>query len=167
VVSSPAFADGQLAGRVLDLNNQPVKDASVIVSGPSGNVELTVTTDPTGHYAATVPGGEHTVIFAFGDTKVTARVVVPDAGSATLDTTLEIGSEIINVYDAPRPIKYAKPRQDPLLIRSTATRSCSRTHGRRRGCSSTSTSAALSCASSSSSGRATTSTRSRSAMPST
>jgi hypothetical protein len=115
-VSVPAFADGKLTGRVTDLSDQPVKDASVVVSDPTGAIEATTSTDPTGHYEVTLRPGLHNVVFAFGNKKVTSKVNIPDNDSAKLDTTLEMGGEVIDVYDAPRPIQYAKPKQDPLLI---------------------------------------------------
>jgi len=116
LASSVAFADGRLAGRVTDLSDQPVKDASVFITGAKG-LEVTVTTDPTGHYEAKVPtAGPHTVIFAFGNRRVAQKVNVPDGGSATLDSVLEVGGEIIEVKEAPRPLINAKPKSDPLAI---------------------------------------------------
>lgn len=114
--TATAVADGKLSGRVTDVNDQPVKDASVVVTGEHG-VEATVTTDPTGHYVATVhDGGSYTVTFAFGKTRIGRRVEVPDNGVATLDGMLELGTEIIEIHDRPKPITYAKPKQDPLAI---------------------------------------------------
>jgi hypothetical protein len=113
--ATSAFADGKIAGRVVDVSEQPLRDVSVVVSGPTG-VEITVVTDPTGHYVATVPPGPHTVMFAFGNKRITSRVDVTDNAIAKLDTTLEIAGEIIDVFDAPRPEKYAKPKSDPLAI---------------------------------------------------
>jgi hypothetical protein len=110
-----AFADGRIAGRIVDVTDQPLRDVSVVISGPNG-VETTVVTDPTGHYVANVKPGPHTVMFAFGNKRTTSRVEVTDNAVAKLDGMLEIGSEIIDVFDAPRPIKYAKPKSDPLAI---------------------------------------------------
>jgi hypothetical protein len=114
--TATAIADGKLSGRVTDVNDQPVKDASVVVTGEHG-VEATVTTDPTGHYVATVhDGGSYTVTFAFGKTRIGRRVDIPGDGVATLDGMLELGTEIIEIHDRPKPITYAKPKQDPLAI---------------------------------------------------
>ena len=116
LASNVALADGRIAGRVIDLSDQPVKDASVFISGPSG-LEVTVRTDPMGHYEATVPtSGPHTVIFAFGKDRTTQRVNVPDGGVAKLDTTLEIGSELIEVHERDRPLQFAKPISDIRAI---------------------------------------------------
>lgn len=113
--STAALADGRLAGRVTDFNDQPVGDASVVVTGPDG-AETAVTTDPTGRYVATVhAGGPYTVTFSFGKERVGARVVIPADGAATLNGRLEMGGEIIEVHGTP-PIQYAKPKSDPLAI---------------------------------------------------
>jgi hypothetical protein len=113
--SVAAFADGRLSGRVTDRNDQPVGGASVIVTGPDG-AEAVVTTDPTGRYVATVPaGGAYTVVFAFGKAKLGAHVDIPADGAAQLDSKLEMGGEIIEVHSH-RPVQYAKPKADPLLI---------------------------------------------------
>jgi Carboxypeptidase regulatory-like domain len=113
--ATSAFADGRITGRVVDVADQPLRDVSVVISGPSG-VEATVVTDPTGHYAATVKPGPHTVIFAFGNKRVTSRVDIIDHALAKLDGTLEIGGEVIDVLDAPRAEKHATPKSDPLAI---------------------------------------------------
>ncbi len=110
-----AFADGKIAGRVVDLADQPLRDVSVVISGAKG-VETTVATDATGHYVATVAAGPHTVMFAFGDKRVTSQVDVVDHAVAEVDGTLEISGEVIDVFDALRPPKPAKPKSDPLVI---------------------------------------------------
>ena len=114
--TASAFADGTLTGRVTDLSDQPVKDASVFVSGPDG-LEATVTTDPTGRYIATVKvGGPKAVIFAFGNKRIGVKVTIPDNTAVTLDQTLEMGGEIIEVVDLPKPLQYPKLKGDPLAI---------------------------------------------------
>ena len=113
--STAALADGRLSGRVTDLNDQPVGDATVVVTGPGG-AETVVTTDPTGHYVATVhAGGLYTVMFAFGKAQVGAHVDIPADGTATLNSKLEMAGEIIEIHGQ-RPLQYAKPKSDPLAI---------------------------------------------------
>jgi Carboxypeptidase regulatory-like domain len=113
--ATSAFADGKISGRVVDVSDQPLRDVSVVISGSTG-VEATVVTDPTGHYVANVKPGPHTVMFTFGNKHVTAKVDVTDNAVAKLDGMLEIAGEVIDVLDTPRPVKYAKPKSDPLAI---------------------------------------------------
>jgi len=113
--ATSAFADGKISGRIVDISEQPLRDVSVVISGPKG-VEATVVTDPTGHYVANVKPGPHTVMFTFGNKHVTSRVEVTDNALAKLDGMLEVGGEVIDVLDTPRPVKYAKPKSDPLAI---------------------------------------------------
>jgi hypothetical protein len=116
VASNLAFADNRITGQVTDPSAQPLRDATVLVSGPNG-LEVTVTTDPSGHYSATVPtAGPHTIIFVFGKTRSAQKVNVPENGVATLDTTLEAGGEIIEVRDRDRPLQFAKPKSDPRAV---------------------------------------------------
>jgi hypothetical protein len=108
---SPAIADGTLTGRVLDPSEQPVKDATVVISSGDGASEATVTTDPTGRYTATVRPGPHAVTIAFGSSRVTRSVDIPAAGETKLDAALDLLAD-----SGPRPIRFAKPKQDPLAI---------------------------------------------------
>jgi hypothetical protein len=109
-----ALADGRVSGRLTDVNEQPVKDATVRIVG--SGVEVEVTTDPTGRYSATVStGGTYTVTFAFGKTRLSAHVDVPEGGAATLDSTMALGGEIIEVHGR-KPLQEAKPKSDPLAI---------------------------------------------------
>lgn len=110
-----AFADGKVTGKVSDLSDQPVKDASVFISGPNG-LEASVTTDPTGRYYAQVKPGPHTIIFAFGNKRVTATVNVVDDQIVTQNEVLEMGGEIIEVVELPKPLQYPKLQGDPLAI---------------------------------------------------
>src|SRR5262245_15417022 len=114
-VSAVAVADSKLSGRVTDRSDQPVGGATVIITGPNGS-ETRVVTDPTGSYVATVPtGGAYSVVFAFGKMKIGGQVDVPADGAATLDGKLELTGEIIEVREH-RPLQYAKPKFDPLII---------------------------------------------------
>jgi hypothetical protein len=114
--STVAFAGNRVTGQVSDVTAQPLRDATVLISGANG-LEATTTTDPSGHYEATIPtAGPHTVIFVFGSTRVARKVTVPDNGTARLDTTLEAGGEIIEVHDRDRPLQYAKPKSDPRAV---------------------------------------------------
>ena len=114
--SSAAFADSKLSGRVTDLNDQPVGGAQVFVTGPDG-LETLVRTDPTGHYVATVhtPGG-YSIVFSLGKAQMARRIDLPADKAMSLDATLEIGGEVIEVHEKLRPIQHTKPKQDPLKI---------------------------------------------------
>src|SRR5262245_37994790 len=80
--SAIAFADGKLSGRVIDLNEQPLGGASVIITASDGS-ETRVVTDPTGQYAAVVrSAGRHTVVFALGKVLSSAQVDIPADGAA-------------------------------------------------------------------------------------
>ncbi|HEV7559585.1 MAG TPA: carboxypeptidase regulatory-like domain-containing protein [Kofleriaceae bacterium] len=110
--SGLAIADGTLSGRVTDLTDQPVKDATVFVAGSEG-LETTVTTDANGHYVATVHhAGTFSVVFAFGKARIGGRVDIPDGGSAALDMRLELGGEIIEVHDKPLEPTVAQRKGD-------------------------------------------------------
>src|SRR4029079_10672969 len=86
--SAVAYADGTLAGRVLDLNDQPVGGAIVTVKGADGAETRTVT-DPTGRYVVTVhSAGPHAVTFSFGKVQNGAQVDIPADGKAVLDGKL-------------------------------------------------------------------------------
>jgi len=114
-VSAVAVADSKLSGRVTDNNDQPVGGTTVTITAPDGS-ETRVVTDPTGAYVATVPtGGPYSVVFAFGKMKIAGQVDVPADGAATLDGKLELTGEIIEVREN-RPLQYAKPKSDPLII---------------------------------------------------
>jgi hypothetical protein len=114
--STVAHADATLVGRVTDLSDQPVKDATVIISGPNG-VETTTTTDPTGRYVVVVKtSGPRFATFTFGNQHVDARIDIPEQGSTTLDAKLEIGGEVIQILDLPKPLQHARPKSDPLAI---------------------------------------------------
>jgi hypothetical protein len=114
--SAAALADGALSGRVTDLTDRPVADASVVITGPDGG-ETRVTTDAAGRYTATVPGGgSYTVVFASGQARGTARVDIPGDGAAVLNSQLETGGEVIELQGHSRPLVYARPRADPLVI---------------------------------------------------
>jgi len=114
--SGLALADGTLTGRVTDLNEQPVGDAVVIITGADG-IQTRTMTDPTGHYAATVPGGgSYAVVFAFGKARVQARLEIPADGALTLNTRLEVGGEVIEITGQHQPVTYARPKSDPLAI---------------------------------------------------
>jgi len=111
-----ASADNHITGQVTDLALQPLRDATVLISGAKG-LEATVTTDPSGHYAATVPtSGLHIVTVAFGKTRTAKKVIVPDNGTVTVDATLEAGGEIIEVRDRDRPLVYPKPKFDTRKV---------------------------------------------------
>ena len=111
-----ALADGTLTGRVTDLNEQPVGDAVVVITGTDG-IQTRTMTDPTGHYAATVPGGgSYAVVFSFGRAHVNARLDIPVDGTLTLNTRLEVGGEVIEITGQHQPVIYAKPKSDPLAI---------------------------------------------------
>lgn len=115
-VTGLASADNRITGQVTDLSLQPLRDATVLISGPSG-LEATVTTDPSGHYSAAVPtSGPHIVTIVFGNTRTARRTVVPDNGSVAVDATLEAGGEIIEVRDRDRPLIYPKPKFDARAI---------------------------------------------------
>jgi hypothetical protein len=114
--SAAALADGKLSGRVTDLMDRPVADASVVITGPDG-AETRVATDAAGRYTATVSGaGAYTVVFASGQVRGTARLDIPADGAVTLDKQLETGGEIIEIQGHNRPLVYARPRADPLVI---------------------------------------------------
>jgi hypothetical protein len=114
--SATAFADSKLSGRVTDLNDQPISGATVFVNGRNG-LETMVTTDPTGRYVATVHvPGVYSVVAQFGRTQNDSRIDVPPDGTATLNMTLPVGSEVIEIHEYPRPVQDAKPKQDPLAI---------------------------------------------------
>lgn len=114
-VSAVAVADSKLSGRVTDRSDQPVGGATVVITGPNGS-ETRVVTDPTGGYVATVPtGGVYSVVFTFGKLKIGGQVDVPADGAATLDGKLELTGEIIEVREH-RPLQYAQPKFDPLII---------------------------------------------------
>jgi hypothetical protein len=114
-VSAVAMADSKLSGRVTDQSEQPIGGTTVIITAPDG-AETRVVTDPTGGYVATVPaGGRYTVVFTFGKMRIAGQVDVPADGAATLDGKLEMTGEIIEVREN-RPLQYAKPKFDPLVI---------------------------------------------------
>ncbi len=114
--SAVAFAEGKLSGRLTDLNDQPVQDASVFITGPNG-LETRVATDAAGQYAATVrTGGTYSVMFAYGNTRISSRVTIPEGGAATLDSLLQTGGEVIEIHGKRNPVQYPKPQTDPLKI---------------------------------------------------
>ena len=111
-----AIADGTLSGRVVDLTDQPVKDATVFVAGSEG-LEATVTTDADGRYVATVHhAGTFSVVFAFGKARIGGHVEIPDGGTAALDMRLELGGEIIEVHDKPLEPTVAHPKGDRRIL---------------------------------------------------
>jgi len=114
--ATAALADVKLSGRVTDLEDKPVQGATVVVTGPTG-VVTQATTDADGQYAITVDiGGVYGVVFASGNATRAGKVDLPVDREATLDTTLEIGGEIIEVQGDHVPLRYAKPTSDDLAI---------------------------------------------------
>ena len=113
--SAIAFADATLSGRVLDLNDQPVGGATVTIKASDGS-ETRADTDPTGRYVVQVPTtGPHAVSFTLGKIVVGAQVDIPADGKVSLDSRLPVGGEIIEVQGN-QPLRYAKPKVDPLRI---------------------------------------------------
>jgi len=114
--SAVALAEGKLSGRLTDLNDQPVQDASVFITGPDG-LEARVATDAAGQYAATVrTGGTYSVMFAYGNMRISSHVTIPEGGAATLDSLLQSGGEVIEIHGKRSPVQYARPQSDLLKI---------------------------------------------------
>ena len=103
VSSSSSFAE-PLTGRVVDkTSGAPVAGAIVTVSGPSGLVG-TLNTDGEGRYRTTVAPGTYDVIFAYGTTRATGKVVVAAERGATLDGKLDaMMGEVIVIRDKIAP----------------------------------------------------------------
>jgi hypothetical protein len=120
--ASRASADeplSQLSGRVSDQQGHgPVEGAFVFVAGPGG-LDKTLTTDATGRYSVDVQPGEYRVVFAYGGSRSSGRVVVEPGQAATLDGTVDaLAGEVIVIREklrAPVPAKATnyKPHQAP------------------------------------------------------
>ena len=114
--ATAALADVKLSGRVTNLEDKPVPSATIVATGPTG-VVTRATTDLNGEYTMTVDaGGSYAVVFTSGATTRSGKVSLPGQGEATLDTTLELGGEIIEVESDHVPLRYAKPTSDDLAI---------------------------------------------------
>jgi hypothetical protein len=115
-VPLPVLADGTLSGRVVDLNNQPVADATVVVAADDG-AEQSVTTGADGRYELLVHGnGSFAVVVAFGGARQAGRVAITDGGRTTFDGQLDIAAEVIEVHGQPRGVLMPKLKQDDLKI---------------------------------------------------
>jgi hypothetical protein len=115
-VSPAVLADGKLSGRVTDLDDMPVKDAHVVLTGPTG-VVTQATTDATGSYAVTVDAaGAYALVIDAGGAQRHLKIDIPADVEATLDSKLEIGGEVIEVQGNREPLRYARVVSDPLAI---------------------------------------------------
>ncbi len=112
-ICSVASADSlsQLSGRVIDSQlGTPVESATVLVAGPSGGVEKTLTTDAAGRYKTAVKPGSYILVFVYGSARSSGRIVVEADKAAMLDGKVDsLEGETIVIKDRVRPPVPPKP----------------------------------------------------------
>jgi len=101
----------RLSGAVRDATHGgPVESALVLIAGPRG-LEQSLTTDRDGRYSAVLAPGTYHVVFVYGPSRTSGRVIVPPGRGAVLDGSVDsVAGEVIIIRDRIAPPVPPKPK---------------------------------------------------------